>query len=139
MKEEWKARARDSALTKTGHSMFKRTSPFVAWGYLIFIAYATLSPAHLRPELTASEPSPVVIIEHVGAFGLLGLIFSAAYPHRLGFVCALVLAGAIALELLQFAIPDRDPRVVDAFEKLAGGAIGILAANWLSIKVQRQR
>jgi hypothetical protein len=55
--------------------MFKRTSPFVAWGYLIFIAYATLSPAHLRPELTASEPSPIVIIEHVGAFGLLGLNF----------------------------------------------------------------
>jgi len=139
MKEAWRARARDSAQTKMGFSMFKRTSPFVAWGYLIFIAYATLSPAHLRPELTASEPPPVVIIEHVGAFGLLGLIFSAAYPHRLGFVCALVLAGAIALELLQFAIPDRDPRVVDAFEKLAGGAIGILAANWLSIKVQRQR
>jgi len=65
MKEAWRARARDSAQTKMGFSMFKRTSPFVAWGYLIFIAYATLSPAHLRPELTASEPLPVVILEHV--------------------------------------------------------------------------
>ena len=37
--------------------------------------------------------------------------------------------SAVILELLQILIPDRDARVLDALEKMAGGAAGILAAR----------
>jgi hypothetical protein len=43
--------------------------------------------------------------------------------------CLIVFGAAIVLELLQIVIPDRDARVIDAFEKLAGGATGVWAAR----------
>jgi VanZ family protein len=97
-----------------------------AWALLTFIAFATLSPYSLRPELTETEPILVVIIERVGAFGLLGLLFLASYPDRLRTVCLVVFGSAIALELAQIAVPDRDARFVDALEKIVGGGAGIL-------------
>jgi VanZ family protein len=42
-----------------------------------------------------------------------------------------VFGSAIILELLQIFLPDRDARIIDALEKLAGGAAGILAASAL--------
>lgn len=97
----------------------------ISWIYLAFIGFATLSPAQLRPTLTVSEPSQIVSLEHVCAFGLLGVLFSIAYPRRHFLVCLPVFGSAVLFECLQFIVPDRDPRIVDALEKLLGGAIGI--------------
>jgi VanZ family protein len=47
------------------------------------------------------------------------------YPGRVKFVCLLVLGSAVLLELLQIFVPDRDARILDALEKLAGGIVGI--------------
>jgi hypothetical protein len=47
------------------------------------------------------------------------------------------LGSAVVLELLQILVPDRDARIIDAAEKLAGGAAGILAVRtflWLGSK-----
>jgi VanZ family protein len=44
----------------------------------------------------------------------------------------------VLLELLQIIIPDRDARIVDAAEKLTGGAVGISAARlFLSFAIRR--
>ncbi len=106
-----------------------------------FIAYATLSPLYLRPTLTAAESTGIVLLEQVGAFALLGLLFSWSYPGKAIFVGSIVFGSAVILELLQIAIPDRHARMIDALEKLTGGASGMLLAEWLSnivlpVKVQ---
>ena len=82
-------------------------------------------------RLTTTEPAVVVIVERFGAFGLLGLLFCLAYPRRIALVCALVFGSAVVLELLQIVIADRDARVIDAVEKLVGGAAGIVSSRAL--------
>ena len=111
--------------------MLHKLIAIAAWATLIFIIFATLSPAHLRPELTATEPATVVVVERVGAFAVLGLLFASGYPRRYGLVCVVVLGSAILLEFLQILVPDRDARMVDTIEKIAGGGTGIFAAQWL--------
>jgi VanZ family protein len=109
--------------------MLQKFIAITAWACLIFIIYATLSSAATRPELTESEPMLAVFVERFGAYGLLGVLFRMAYPNRVRMVWALVLGSAVVFELLQILVPDRDARVIDAAEKLAGGAAGILAVR----------
>ena len=109
--------------------MLRKLIAITAWLCLLFIIYATLSSIDARPQLSSDEPAPVVYLEHFGAFAVLGLLFCLAYPRRFTFVCILVLGSAVLLEVLQIFIPDRDARVADALEKLAGGVAGILAAR----------
>jgi VanZ family protein len=74
------------------------------------------------------EPALIVIFEHVGAFAVMGFLFSLTYS-RTTLVCLLVLGTAVILELFQLVVPDRDARVIDAVEKLIGGGLGIIAAR----------
>ncbi len=110
-----------------------------AWACLIFIIYATLTSLNARPEFTRDEPALVVFLERFGAYALLGLLFCAAYPRRLAPVCVFVLGTAVCLELMQLFIPDRDARIIDAIEKLAGGATGIAVARTLLAYSRRHR
>ena len=111
--------------------MLQKLATVAAWCCLAFITFATLAPADLRPTLTRTEPNLVVLLEHVAAFAVLGALFSMGYPRRYWFVCGLVFSSAISLELLQIIVPNRDARVIDAIQKLAGGGAGIFAARWL--------
>ena len=104
----------------------KRFLQVAAWAFFTFVVFATLSPYALRPELTETEPAFVVTLEHVGAFGLLGLLFVLSYPERLRTVCLVVLGSALSLELAQGWLPDRHGRLVDALEKAVGGGAGIV-------------
>ena len=97
-----------------------------AWAVLAFIAFASLSPLDLRPQLTKTESALVVMIEHVGAFGVLGILFFVSYPDRPRVVCFVVFGSAIAFELAEILLPDRHARLVDALEKIVGGGAGIL-------------
>jgi VanZ family protein len=120
------------------HPMPQKLITVAAWACLIFIIYATLSSAGRRPELTESEPMLAVFVERFGAYGLLGVLFRLAYPSRGKLVWLVIVGSAVVLELLQIFIPDRDARLIDALEKLAGGAAGILAARtFLSIAGRR--
>jgi len=115
-----------------------RILPIAAWAFLTFIAFATLSPSSLRPELTETEPLLVVIIEHVGAFGLLGLLFFICYPQRPRTVALVVFGSAVALELAQAFLSDRHGRIFDALDKLVGGGAGImLGAALLPVLMSR--
>jgi hypothetical protein len=63
---------------------------------------------------------------HIIAFGLLGALFTFAYPKRLLLVSCIVLGGALLLEIAQTLTPDRHGTLIDALEKIAGGAGGIV-------------
>ena len=97
-----------------------------AWAFLTFVAFATLSPYAWRPELTETEPGIVVILEHVGAFGVLGFLFLISYPERPRTVSLIVVGSAVALEVGQALLPDRHARLADALEKIVGGGAGML-------------
>ena len=118
-----------------GREMRYRLIAVAAWACLAFIVFATLSPLDLRPTLTMREPKIIVIFEHLAAFALLGVLFFISYPERAAFVCVVVFGAAILLELAQIVIPDRDARILDAIEKLAGGGFGIGLGRWMFTKL----
>lgn len=67
--------------------------------------------------------------EHVIAFAFFGALFYFAYPKRVIFVFGVVVISAVTLEYLQTLTPDRHGTLVDACEKIIGGALGIMAAR----------
>jgi VanZ family protein len=111
--------------------MLHKMIAVAAWACLVFITYATLSSIEARPELIAAGfyKAFLTVVERFGAYAVLGLLFCLAYPRHINFVCALVFGSAVILELLQIYIPDRDARVIDVIEKLAGGTAGILLGD----------
>ena len=109
--------------------MSQRLLTVAAWLCFGFIVYATLSSQSARPELTTTEPPLIVFIERFGAYAVLGCLFRLAHPRRVVLVSPVVLGSAVLLELLQIFVPDRDARISDALEKLAGGFVGIVLAN----------
>jgi VanZ family protein len=111
--------------------MLHKLASMTAWACLLFVAWVTLSPAYLRPRLMEPEPAWIVILEHIGAFAVIGFLFYVTYS-RTTLVCLLVLGSAVILELLQLVVPDRDARVMDAVEKLIGGGVGIIFAKIIS-------
>lgn len=113
---------------------FKRLIATAAWLAIVAIAYATLTRVgfvyaiyfKLAPFLMRPEMKTYARFEHIIAFALLGALFSFAYPRRLLLVGCIVLGGATLLEIAQTLTPDRHGTVIDALEKIAGGAVGIL-------------
>ena len=104
--------------------MFHKVTAVAAWAFLAFIVYATISPLQDRPTLFSSAD-----LEHIGAFAVLGGLFCLAYPRHTVLVCLIVLGSAALLEMVQLLTPDRHGRLLDAIEKVAGGAIGIIAGR----------
>ncbi len=102
--------------------MSQKLVTVAAWTLLAFIAYATISP--IRPSLFTS-PS----LERLAAFAFLAALFCLAYPRHILLVCLIVLGSAVLLEIVQLLTPDRHGRIQDAIEKIAGGVVGIAAAQ----------
>jgi VanZ family protein len=121
--------------------MIHKFIAIAAWACLIFISYATLSSIGARPELTGVGfyKAFFTVLERFGAYAVLGFLFYLAYPRHKVPVCMLVFGSAIVLELLQNFVPDRDARVSDAIEKLAGGVVGILTATALLALIKTRR
>jgi VanZ family protein len=121
--------------------MIHKLIAIAAWACLVFIVYATLSSLHARPELTGVGfyKAFFTVVERFGAYAVLGFLFYLAYPGRIVSVCILVLGSAVILELLQNFVPDRDARVSDALEKLAGGVAGMLAAKAVLVLTRNHR
>jgi hypothetical protein len=114
-----------------------------AWIAVIAIAYATLTRVgfvyaiyfKLAPFLMRPAMQTYAHFEHVIAFAVLGALFGFAYPRRPILVCCIVFGAAAMLEILQTVTPDRHGTLIDALEKIAGGAAGIVFAR----TVQRLR
>ena len=108
-----------------------------AWVSITVIAYATLTHVgfvysiyfKLSPILMRPEMRNYAHFEHIISFAVVGMLFSFAYPRRTILVCCIVFGGAALLEILQTLTPDRHGTLVDALEKMAGGAAGIFLAT----------
>jgi hypothetical protein len=117
-----------------------------AWIAVVAIAYATLTRVgfvysiyfKLAPFLMRPDMRLYAHVVHVVAFTALGAIFGLAYPRRPVLVCCTVLGAAVGLEILQTLTQDRHGTIVDALEKLAGGAAGIALAK-ISLRVAALR
>lgn len=114
-----------------------RLAMAAAWIAIIAIAYATLTHVgfvyaiyfKLSPLLMRPAMQTYAHFEHVIAFALLGALFGFAYPKRTILVCCIVFGAAALLEVLQTITPDRHGTLIDALEKIAGGAAGIALAR----------
>ncbi|MBY5868546.1 VanZ family protein [Rhizobium leguminosarum] len=104
--------------------IFKFARP-LAWLLLALILFVTVSPIGLRPETVTT-----VDTDRGGVYVLVGLAFALAYPKQWKMVAVLLIAGAVAIEYLQYLTPTRHPRLHDAGIKAAGAALGLLA-GWL--------
>jgi len=120
-----------------GRTTIRRLITATAWVAIIAIAYATLTKVgfvyaiyfKLSPYLMRPEMQTYAHFEHFLAFAILGSLFSLAYPRRTILVCCIVLGAAALLEIAQTLTPDRHGTLIDALEKIAGGAAGILFVN----------
>ena len=117
--------------------MSQRLIAVAAWACVAVLAYATLAHVgfvysiyfKLAPFLMQTDMRTYAHFEHVIAFAIFGAIFAFAYPKRIIFVCCVVFLSAVILEYLQTLTPDRHGTLIDAFEKIVGGALGIFTAR----------
>ena len=117
---------------------FARLIIAAAWAAILIIAYATLTKVgfvyaiyfKLAPLLRQPAMQTYAHFEHIIAFALLGGLFTFAYPKRPFLVCCIVFGGAVLLEFAQMLTPDRHGTLIDALEKVAGGAVGILLVRF---------
>jgi hypothetical protein len=118
-----------------------------AWASVAIVTFATLTHVgfvysiyfKLSPLLMHANMRTYAHFEHVIAFVFLGALFSFAYPKHVIFVCGIVFMGVVILEYLQTLTPDRHGTLIDACEKIAGGALGIFAARAILLLHDRQR
>jgi VanZ family protein len=117
--------------------MFQKLIIVAAWASVAVLAYATLTHVgfvysiyyRLAPLMMWPAMRSYAHVEHVIAFAILGALFSFAYPKHIIFVCCVVFLSAVSLEFLQTLTPDRHGTLIDAFEKVVGGALGIFATH----------
>ena len=94
-----------------------------AWLLLVAVIVVTVVPAEFRP----TTPLPLKAERALG-FATLTFIFTIAYPRRWLLILLGMSAAAVGLELLQFAVPSRDPSPIDATVKIIGAVLGVMAA-----------
>lgn len=106
--------------------LLRRAAAVLAWLVLAVIAFSTLSPIGMRPQLGA-----LVQVERFGAFAALGLLFVLVYPRRWRMLLFCVIGLAVSLEIMQTVVSGRHGRWSDLAVKVAGGVCGVLFACWL--------
>ncbi len=105
----------------------------VAWLLLAAIIFVTVSPIGLRPHTITS-----VNIDRAMAYLVVGLAFALAYPRHWLAVGALLVIGAVGIELLQYLSPTRHARMHDAGVKAVGACLGVLIGMLVN-RLRRQR
>ena len=118
-----------------------------AWASAAAVIYATLSKLELvyrlyyllAPFLNYPSMQTYATIEHLTAYGVVGMLFCAVYPRSLLRVCFFLFLFIIGFEVLQTLTPDRHGTLHDAVEKMIGGATGaVLMTAALSWKRTRR-
>jgi hypothetical protein len=117
--------------------MLQKFILIAAWVSIAILAYVTLTHVgfvnsiyfKLAPFLMHVRMQTYAHFEHVIAFAVIGALLAFAHPKRVVFVCCIVLICAVALEYLQTLTPDRHGTLIDALEKIVGGAFGICLAR----------
>ena len=117
-----------------------------AWASLAAVVYATLSKLELiyrlyyllAPFLNYPSMRTYATIEHLVAYGVVGMLFCALYPRSLLRVCFFLFLFIVGLEVLQTFTPDRHGSSRDAIEKMIGAVTGAVlmtaALRWKRTK-----
>ena len=95
------------------------------WGILAVLAFVTLSPIGLRPEVGPAN------LERCVAYALFGVAAALAFPRHRFAILLMVVAVAGILEAGQELSPTRHGRISDFLVKAGSGAAGWLAASVL--------
>ena len=103
------------------------------WLGLLGIAVATLGPIDLRPE-SGLPPQ----VERFGAYLLISLLWTLAYPRQRWAGVVVLVGVAGVLELLQELVPGRHGRLHDAEAKAAGVMAGAAVAMALAALGRRR-
>jgi hypothetical protein len=106
--------------------MLQRFVLVAAWASVAILAYATLTHVGFVYSIYF-KLSPFLMHMSVRTFGHFEHVI--AFAKRVVFVWCVVLISAFALEYLQTLTPDRHGTLIDALEKIVGGAFGICAAR----------
>jgi VanZ family protein len=93
----------------------------------------TLGPISVRPQTGYPQA------ERFGAYFLLGAVFNIAYPQHRKWIAIGIVAGSMALELGQLAVPGRDAGIRDAVAKALGGIMGTVAISAASLVLSSAR
>jgi VanZ family protein len=118
-----------------------------AWASVASVVYATLSKLELiyrlyyflAPFLNYPSMRTYGTIEHLAAYGFVGMLFCALYPRSFLRVCLFLFLFIVGLEVLQTFTPDRHGTLRDAIEKMIGGVSGaVLMTAALSWKRNRR-
>jgi VanZ like family len=109
-----------------------------AWASLAVVAYATLSRAGLvyrlyfmfSPFLGHPSMRAYASAEHLFAYMIVGMLFSAIYPRSTLRICLFLFIAIACLEAMQSLTPDRHGTFRDAIEKMVGGATGVFLTRF---------
>lgn len=108
---------------------------FAAFALLATIVFLTLGPVGIR----SSSPFPAQI-DRMGAFFVLGLMFSIAYPRHIWLVALGLIVAAVGLEYGQLLRPGRHAQESDVIVKSIGAVLGVslgwaykLSRRWVSV------
>jgi VanZ family protein len=100
---------------------------------LAAVVYVTLSQLELiyrlyyllAPFLNYPSMRTYATMEHLAAYGIIGMLLSAVYPRSALRVCFFLFLFIAGLEVMQLLTPDRHGTIHDAVEKMIGGAAGV--------------
>ena len=113
----------------------RRLAGLAGWAALLAILFSTLSPIEARPHL----PLFGADVERFLAYCAAAATFSFAYPRRRWLVLAGIVGLAVGLEWLQTLEATRHGLLRDAVVKIAGAALGSIAAAALDAMALRLR
>lgn len=103
------------------------------WGLLAALAFVTLSPIGIRPEVGPAN------MERAFAYAAFGILAALAYPRRRLVILTTVIVTAGLLELAQELSASRHARFEDFLVKAGSGIVGWFAASVLAALALRPK
>jgi VanZ family protein len=100
--------------------MGTRLTRAIAWLYAAALVFLTLGSPRYRLETALPHT-----VEHLAAFSILGLLFSAAYGSRTLLAPLAGVGFVAALEVLQMWVAGRHARWIDFAMDALGFCIGV--------------
>lgn len=101
------------------------------WGLLAALAFVTLSPIGLRPEVGPAD------LERACAYAAFGVLAGLAYPRQRIAILAMVVVAAGMLELGQELSASRHARFADFLVKAGSGVAGWCLASLVLTRAWR--
>ena len=93
----------------------------------------------LAPFLNYPSMRTYATMEHLAAYGIVGMLLAAVYPRSALRVCFFLFLFIAGLEAMQLLTPDRHGTLRDAVEKMIGGATGVFlmafALTWKRTRI----